>query len=295
MPSATPFQKLLHSSYSLVKAKSADDAGGAEAEAAILALVEMSVTFLVAECNRVPLISLVAGKTYAGYARKDEPASSTRPVRDSLFAPDVAALRRHWNQWRAGRLSASNAESMLYTAALAPCLAMELYDRANKKGPATYFECFVGHVVARTLGLKAHKKASLPFRDINLRLTMDLLFQPTATTSGLHVAVKMSTRERVVQAWAHQRLLDSAFGPSVYRGIMILFGETKLDVRKGEVVEICVPDQWLAYQTLLAPMARIYYFDPPTRYVSLAEKYPDIVTLAPFATFLGERGELIAR
>ena len=124
---------------------------------------------------------------------------------------------------------------------------------------------------------------------------MDILFQPTATTTGLHVAVKMSTRERVVQAWEHQRLLDSAFGSGTYRGIMILFAETKLDVRKKEVVEICVPEQWLAYQTHLAPMTRIYYFDAPARYIALAAKYPDVVTLVPFATFLSEKGALVAR
>jgi len=42
-------------------------------------------------------------------------------------------------------------------------------------------------------------------------------------------------------------------------------------------------------------MTRIYYFDAPTRYVALAAKYPDVVKLASFATFLAETGELVAK
>lgn len=113
---------------------------------------------------------------------------------------------------------------------------------------------------------------------------MDFLFDLPAESS-IHMAVKMSTRERIVQAWAHQALLNSAFGSGRFRGLMVLFGETKLDSRSLEVVEICVPDQWLAYQALLAPMERIYYFDPPERYRQLAREYPDLVSLQPFAEF----------
>ncbi|HLC23633.1 MAG TPA: hypothetical protein VJL08_04250, partial [Dehalococcoidia bacterium] len=128
---------------------------------------------------------------------------------------------------------------------------MELFDRQNKKGPATYFESFIGHIFSRELGVNPKKQASLNIRGHSVRLTMDFLFDGQRGIK-LHLPVKMSTRERVVQAWAHQRILDVSFGENTYKGIMILFSETKLDSRSHEVVEICVPDQWLAYQTLLA-------------------------------------------
>jgi hypothetical protein len=104
----------------------------------------------------------------------------------------------------------------------------------------------------------------------------------------------MSTRERVVQAWAHHRLLDAAFGNNSYKGIMVLFSETKLDNKKLEVVEICVPDQWLAYQALLSKMERIYYFDVPVRYAALAQRFPTEMPVRIFGDFFIEKEEVLA-
>jgi hypothetical protein len=98
----------------------------------------------------------------------------------------------------------------------------------------------------------------------------------------------MSSRERVVQAWAHQRLLDAAYGDGQYIGVMVLFSETKLDSRLLEVVEICVPDQWLAYQTLLSKMDRIYYFDVPKRYQELTTNFPKTIQIKQFGKFFTE-------
>ena len=72
---------------------------------------------------------------------------------------------------------------------------------------------------------------------------------------------------------------------TAYQAIMVLFSETKLNSRSLEVVEICVPDQWLAYQSLLAKMDRIYYFDMPARYKALTDKYPDLIPIKPFGEF----------
>jgi hypothetical protein len=120
-------------------------------------------------------------------------------------------------------------------------------------------------------------------------MTMDFLIDLGEKHRKVHLPVKMSTRERVVQAWAHQRLLDAAYGHGVYRGIMVLFSETKLDSRSLEVVEICVPDQWLAYQSLLARMDRIYYFDPPQRYCSLSAQFSKLIVVKQFGEFFIEK------
>ena len=120
---------------------------------------------------------------------------------------------------------------------------------------------------------------------------MDFLFDLGARK--VHVPVKMSTRERVVQAWAHQRLLDSAYGKGEYTGIMVLFSETKLDSRSHEVVEICVPDQWLAYQSLLSKMDRIYYFDLPKRYQDLTDSFPTVIQIKQFGEFFTEKDKVV--
>lgn len=126
-------------------------------------------------------------------------------------------------------------------------------------------------------------------------MTMDFLFDTTSGTPNIHLPVKMSTRERIVQAWAHQRILDATFGHGHYQGIMVLFSETKLDSRTLEVVEICVPSQWLIYQTLLAKMHCIYYFDMPVRYRELTSSHPQVIQIKPISDLQAEVGAFGAR
>ncbi len=161
----------IKAAYESVKTRCDAGPGGSDAENAILALVDTSLVFLADKCSRVALISLVVDKKYSGYTRTGAAGTSTRPLQDSLFITDATRVRALWRKWSDGKLSVSEAEPMLYTMALAPCLAMELFDRQNKKGPATYFEHFIGHVFARTLGIQPTKKASLSFRQERLRLT----------------------------------------------------------------------------------------------------------------------------
>ena len=61
----------------------------------------------------------------------------------------------------------------------------------------------------------------------------------------------------------------------------MLFSETKLNSKTLDVVEICVPSQWLVYQTLIAKMNCIYYFDTPVRYRELADAYPQAIQIKP--------------
>lgn len=284
----------LRSGYNAVKDASHAEWASDATRDAIQSLARLSLDFLQRECSAVNLNSRVNGKSYQGFQRRASTGVVSRPANRAYFVCDARRIDAMWASWNRGRLPASDLPSFLYTIALAPCLALELFDRQNKKGPATYFECFVGHLVARAVGQEPRKRAVLPIQTRSVRLTMDFIFD-VSKQSSLHLAVKMSTRERVVQAWAHQRLLDSAFGVGRYRGLMVLFGETKLDSRSHEVVEICVPDQWLAYQALLAQMQRIYYFDPPERYCQLANQFPDLVMLRPFSQFFSETATVLGR
>jgi hypothetical protein len=69
-----------------------------------------------------------------------------------------------------------------------------------------------------------------------------------------------------------------------YIGMFIGLAETKLDHRTLEVVEICVPDQWRAYQEYISKISRIYYLDPPATYLKLGDQPPYIV-VKPFGDF----------
>lgn len=279
-------ESILRVEYAKVKSSCEADFKGKEAGDAILQIVRVSLDFLLDHCEPIDLASKVQDKQYFTYMKNGVVA---RPANKLLFLANRKAVETLWKKWLKDRLSTDEFSKLSYTVALAPCLAMELFDRQNKKGPATYFECYIGHLFARTLGVNPTKRVRFRIEGRDVLMTMDFLFDLGDGHRKIHLPVKMSTRERVVQAWAHQRLLDAAYGPLSYRGILVLFSETKLDSRSHEVVEICVPDQWLAYQSLLARMWRIYYFDLPSRYRALTEKHPDLITVKPFGEFFIEK------
>lgn len=267
-------KKILHEGYEAVKEACLHSYTAEKTRVTIKQLCMYAVEFLGEHAELVHLNSRVPNKEYVSY-RTD--GAVARPANSALFIADLDTFKADWVAWDEGTIQKPELLKLLYTAALAPCLAMELFDKQNKKGPATFFECFVGNLVATQVKREPSHKAPLKIGDSLVRMTMDFLYSPEDGKPGLHVPVKMSTRERVVQAWAHQRLLDSAYGDGTYKGLMILFSETKLDSRNLEVVEICVPDQWLAYQTHLAKMDNIYYFDLPDRYLKMAAAFPDIM------------------
>lgn len=277
---------ILRREYESTKQTCGVDWMSPEAGDSIIHLATTSLDFLVKECEQIALVSRVPSKEYFSFKKA---AVVARPANKDLFIADANVVQRLWKKWVAETINPKEFARLTYTVALAPCLAMELFDRQNKKGPATFFECYIGHLFAKTIGINPTKRARLPINGRDVLMTMDFLFDMGKEHRKVHVPVKMSTRERVVQAWAHQRLLNAAFGEDAYRGVMVLFSETKLDSRSLEVVEICVPDQWLAYQGYLAHMDRIYYFDIPSRYQTLTDQYPDVISIKPFGEFFSER------
>ncbi len=277
---------ILRKEYEKVKRLCGADFKSAQTGEAILELATISLRFLIDKCKPAELVSKVPGKEYFSFKKGRVVA---RPANRKFFVSDLRDIQRLWKKWLNESINPAEFAKLTYTISLAPCLAMEIFDRQNKNGPATYFECYIGHLFAKSIGVNPTKRVRLPVHDRNVLMTMDFLIDLGEKQKKIHLPVKMSTRERVVQAWAHQRLLDAAYGSGSYRGIMVLFSETKLDSRNLEVVEICVPDQWLAYQSFLAHLDRIYYFDIPARYQVLTNQHPDVIVIKQFGEFFNER------
>ncbi|MCS7289939.1 MAG: hypothetical protein NZ699_12480 [Roseiflexus sp.] len=273
--------------YEAVKQACNANAKSDQAGQAILDLAVTSLDFL-KNCKKVSLTSKVQDKSYIAFQSGN---IVSRPANQEFFLMNSKDIQSLWGDWIEGKADKENFEKLIYTVALAPCLAIELFDRQNKKGPATFFECYVSHLFSRAVNVNPTKRAKLDLGNTRVSMTMDFLFE--TNDWRVHLPVKMSSRERVVQAWAHQRLLDVVYADRPYRGIMVLFSETKLDSRSREVVEICVPDQWLAYQKLLSRMHRIYYFDVPDRYLQLARQFPEDIVIKQFGEFFTEKGEVL--
>ena len=176
---------------------------------------------------------------------------------------------------------------------MAFCAAIDLLGIGNKKTPGTYFEILIGHLFAVAFGRNPRKRVEvLALEDQRSTLPTDYVFDLGPKQVKFHLPVKISTRERVIQVWAHQRILDGVYGEGRFRGILVALGETKLGLKKREVVEICLPDQWAVYQRFIARLYRVYYLDLPAKYAALATAFPNIA-VKTIGEFFAEKTALL--
>lgn len=263
-------------------------------QAAISTLIgEMAVgglDLLVAECDRVPLVSNVAGKTYFAFRRGER---ISRPINIDLFVdhPDVltAALPR-FTPDELIQMSAGQSTRLIYSLAMSFCAVMDVTKDRDKQTPATYFAHLIAHVFAITLACHPQTEIDvLAFEGERSTLPTDYIFDLGPGRNKIHLPVKTSTRERVIQAWAHQRVLDGVYGMRAIKGVLVTLTETKLDRTTLVVTEICLPDQWRVYQRFIAEMDRVYYLDAPAPYIALAPR----IVVRPLGEMFGERAYLV--
>jgi len=232
----------------------------------------------------------VPGKEYFAFRRGNR---ISRPVSAGLFDPDLC--REHLRDFASKsyqRLAHHRLEKFLYTLAMSFCCANDMRTRGDKKTPATFFECFVANIFSRELGVLPTKKAEVLNLDMQATLPTDYLFNLGPNKAKIHLPVKISTRERVVQVWAHQRVLDGVYGVGRFQGVLVVITETNL-VKGGKVTEVCLPDQWKVYQMFISQLKRIYYLDLPIKYAKLSETYP-FLQVKSFAEFFAEKDKLIS-
>jgi hypothetical protein len=75
-------------------------------------------------------------------------------------------------------------------------------------------------------------------------------------------------------------------------GILVCLTETNKQ-QNTAVLEVCLPNQWIAYQMYIAHLDRVYYLDPPVKYLALRDTFPNI-QVWPFSRFFTEAKNLVA-
>ena len=226
---------------------------------------------LLARADRVQLTSRVTGKRYFGFRRE----AQSRPINEALYVDREDVFNRLLRAFRSGFRGAT-AEDIVrsaYTIAYSVFAANDVYG-VGRKASATFFEILIGHIVARAVDVSPRRRVRIP--ESGADLPTDYVFDPGPNSRKIHLPIKTSTRERAVQAWVHQLVLDRIFGTGVYRGALVVSAETKGDSRTGEVIEICVPKQLQMFQSRVAEVSRIYYLDPPQVYLALANDFPRV-------------------
>jgi hypothetical protein len=271
--------------------------GQADGTALIGEIVSECASFLAGETRVLPLKSLVEGKGYFAFRHTDDRARTSRPVNRDLYVDDPKALSRQLAKLKAdpsmGWLPVDECNRLLYTLAMSFCAFNDVTSDQDKKTPGTYFELLVGHLLALTFGVQPRNRVEvLTVEDERSTLPTDFIFDLGPRQLKFHVPVKISTRERAVQVWAHQRMLNGVYGEGRFKGVLVALAETKLDLRKLEVVEICLPDQWAVYQRFVARMDRVYYLDLPAKYAALATAFP-YIPVKTFGEFFKEKEVLV--
>lgn len=273
--------------YATLKAAAKGDCQSPAVRTALGNIIEASLGFTAA-AETASLVSLVSGKSYGMLVLGN---LSTRPINLGLYRPDIPA--NELIETIFGPIDGVDHEALdqcLYTAAMSFPLACDLIGAGNKKSPATFFEIFIAHIAASKFGVTPRTFIDVPTLGDPLRIPTDFIFA-LAPNRRIHMPVKISTRERVVQVWAHQKMLDGMLGAGLFKGVLVCLTETNKQ-REESVVEVCLPGQWAAYQMYIATMSRIYYLDPPIRYLALRDEYPHI-QVWPLSRFLQEATDMV--
>jgi hypothetical protein len=278
--------------YTALQKTFAADIGGAANRKAI-GLVYSACLHFLKKTGREPLVSLIPGKQYFAFTQRNK---VSRAVNSELFLGDAkewAAFDAALQRKKLSGFSPERITQVIYSVAISFCAFIDLTKEGDQKTPGTFFEYLISHLFAWRLGVNPTTRIQVLNLDMETTLPTDFIFNLGKDRPKFHLPIKTSTRERVIQVWAHQRVLDGVFGTGRFLGTPVILAETKTDRRKREVIEICLPDQWRIYQMHIAQLKRIYYLDVPTTYGKLNEVFPPI-NVTSFGQFFFEADKLSA-
>ncbi len=241
----------------------------------------------------VPLATQIPNKQYVSF---ELDGRRSRAVNTVLFERSVQDWRAFLDGIYANDYSGLTSEVItrrVYSLAISFCAVIDLTRRGDQKTPGTFFEWLIGHLFAVRLATNPTKRLPVLNLDLTTTLPTDFIFDLGEGRPKFHLPVKTSTRERVIQVWAHQRVLDGVYGTGRFLGTPVILTETKTDQQSRSVVEICLPEQWRIYQMHIAQLRRVYYLDVPAAYARLNDVFPPL-HVAPFGQFFLEVDDLVA-
>jgi hypothetical protein len=217
----------------------------------------------------------------------------SRPIRKDLFVSDIAELEKEHkllisrlqnNLTKPEDLAAAN--RVIYSLVMSFACCIDLWKRTSRKTPGTFFEIvmagmfklalpeakFFKHINLESALGERHERDG---PDEKIFLSTDLVIGAENANRAAVIPLKITTRERIVQAYAHQRILDSSY-PDKYESFLACISETQLDTKTTSVNQICVPGTIKLYQRFLGELSALYYADIPQRYLA-----PDLARYVP--------------
>lgn len=252
--------------------------------------------------NRIPLTSrsTAIGKKYIVFS--NAVGKYSRPVNIDLYnegcsinVSGVSVIDEFWLNVRSQTIQAQAAHSItaaLYTICMNYCCCADLVNGV-KSNSGDYFEKLVGHLYSMHLNVPpTNQMNAVELDGESISLPTDFIFNLGPGKPKFHVPAKTSTRERVVEVWAQQRVLDGAFGVGRFICLLTCIGETNFYSHDLSVALTCVPNQWINYQLFISQIHRAYYLDVPGKYDELNYRFPRI-HVREFGEFFHESDNLI--
>ena len=259
------------------RAKSAYDSRSPHALALVASVATNCVELLTARAQ-LKSFGVYRGSPEVKYHVYVAAGHQSRPFRtELLLSPDTSfnsvstAIVKGWAQ---GTSVAPLCTQFIYTAVTAFSCVFDLWKPKSRKTPGTFFEVLVDSI-AQELFPEHSIEKHVSIDDSNESVSTDLVIRSTKNKKSAIVPLKITTRERIVQPFAHQRILDSAY-PNVYRSYLACISEVQRDDKTGSVNQVCVPGTIILFQKHLAQISGIYYGDIPQRYLK-----EDITTIIP--------------
>lgn len=240
-----------------------------------------------AAANTKSLTSGITNKSFFAFTfqnKTSRPVNSTLfnnadlVVGKDLFGAPITKVDQFFNNLFAGSInnqSAIDITEALYKIVIVFGCCTDLFSKSGPKQVGTYFEKLVGHLYATHLHMEPTEKLStIPLDGKKESIPADYVFNTGVDQAKYHVPAKFSSRDRSVQVWAQQRLIDGAYGVGRFHCLLTCCNET--DYNNGKVTEVCVSGQWRNYQLYIAQILRAYYLDLPNAYANLSTSYPPI-------------------
>lgn len=244
--------------------------------------------------------STAVGKNYIVFS--NTAGKYSRPVNIDLYnagcatnSSGIKIIDEFWTNVRSHSIELQDAHTItaaLYAICMNYCCCADLVsDVKNNSGD--YFEKLVGHLYSMHLNVTpTNQMNAVELDGESISLPTDFIFDLGAGKPKFHIPAKTSTRERVVEVWAQQRVLDGAFGVGRFLCLLTCIGETNFYSSDMSVAITCVPNQWINYQLFISQIKRAYYLDVPEKYNDLNYRFPRI-HVKEFGEFFHESDDLI--
>ena len=258
----------------------------------------------ISRMSQLPITSTTTcmGKNYIVFQLMGGKKAYSRPVNIDLYNEGLAINSQGisnadilWNNIKNHTIINQNSHEItatLYSICMNYCICADLVNGV-KENSGNYFETLVGHLYSMHLLVEpTNQMNAVELDGESISVPTDFIFDLGAGKPKFHVTAKTSTRERCVEVWAQQRILDGAFGVGRFICLLTCIGETNFKSSDLSVQLTCVPNQWINYQLFISQIKRAYYLDVPGKYNELNNRFPKI-HVKEFGDFFHESNNLI--